>query len=179
MNEQLQDIPLITIDGKEVSLKDYAGKVILIVNVASKCGLTPQYSSLERFYRHHAEEGLVVLGFPANDFGEQEPGTDQQIADFCKTEYEVTFPLFSKIAVSGPHQHPLYTALVRAKPSTVGEGSMRQRLQDYGIAVNLEPEVLWNFEKFLISREGEVVGRFAPDMDITDTRIQEAIRALL
>jgi len=179
MNKHLQDIRLKTINGQEVTLKDYAGKVIVIVNVASKCGLTPQYSSLERLYREHAEEGLVVLGFPANDFREQEPGTDQQIAEFCSAEYQVTFPLFSKIAVSGAQQHPLYGALISARPTTLGEGVMRQRLIDFGIAVNSVPEVLWNFEKFLISREGEVVGRFAPDMDVSDARIQKEVQMLL
>lgn len=171
----LQDIPVARIDGAPTTLADYRGKVLLVVNVASKCGLTPQYEGLEALYREQKEQGLEILGFPANNFREQEPGTEADIASFCATTYDVTFPLFSKISVAGEDKHPLYQALTTAKTDVVGDGPMRERLAGYGIPTNPPGEVVWNFEKFLISRDGEVVGRFAPDVPPTDPRIAEAI----
>ena len=118
----LQDIPLKAIDGQDSSLAQYRGKVLLVVNVASKCGLTPQYSALETLYQDKRAEGLEVLGFPANNFKGQEPGSDAEIASFCSTEYDVHFPLFSKISVLGEDQHPLYAALTAKQPTAAGDG---------------------------------------------------------
>jgi glutathione peroxidase len=173
----LQRIPLKTIDGQERMLADYAGKVVLVVNVASKCGLTPQYEGLEALYREQRDQGLVVLGFPANNFREQEPGTDAEIADFCTLTYGVDFPMFAKISVAGADTHPLYAALIQAQPvATSPDGAdMRAKLTGYGITPNPEPEVLWNFEKFLIGRSGAVVARFSPDTDPHDPALTAAI----
>ena len=173
----IQDIPLKTIDGADARLADYAGKVLLVVNVASKCGLTPQYDALEKLYAEKRAQGLVVLGFPANDFGAQEPGTDEEIQAFCSTSYGVDFPMFSKIAVTGPQTHPLYKALIAAHPETAAKPgeNFRERLAGYGMTPNPEPGILWNFEKFVIGKDGEVVARFAPNIEPTDPMVQEAI----
>jgi glutathione peroxidase len=171
----LQDIPLKTIDGGDANLGDYAGKVLLVVNVASKCGLTPQYEGLESLYRKYHDQGFEVLGFPANNFGAQEPGTDAEIASFCSTSYDVGFPMFSKISVVGEDKHPLYAGLIAAQPAADGTGDFREKLKGYGMTPNPEPEVLWNFEKFLIGRDGDVVARFSPDMAPDDDRIVTAI----
>ncbi|TAA43478.1 glutathione peroxidase [Pseudoxanthomonas winnipegensis] len=175
----LYDIPLTTIDGQPAKLGDYRGKVLLVVNVASKCGLTPQYAGLEALYRDKHAAGLEVLGFPANNFKEQEPGSDAEIASFCSTEYDVTFPLFSKISVAGNSVHPLYQALINAQPVAIGEGPMREKLKGLDIKVNPAPGVLWNFEKFLIGRDGRVVARFSPDVAADDARLREAVDAAL
>jgi glutathione peroxidase len=135
-------------DGTEVSMADYRGKVVLAVNVASKCGFTPQYTGLEALHRKYADRGLAVLGFPCNQFAEQEPGTEQEIAAFCRVNYDVTFPIFSKIEVNGREAHPLYKWLKRKAP-----GLLRVQL------------VPWNFTKFLIGRDGEKVKRFAPNFE--------------
>ena len=176
----IQDIPLRTIDGRDASLRDYAGQVLLVVNVASKCGLTPQYEALESLYGAHREQGFTVLGFPCNQFLGQEPGEEAEIAAFCDTKYGIDFPLFSKIEVKGPGQHPLYAALTQAiadarvKP----DSGFRDRLAKHG--VDPRPgEVLWNFEKFLIARDGAVVARFAPDVPPDDPMVTEAIAAEL
>ena len=163
MATAIQDIPLKTIDGEEKTLHDYAGKVLLIVNVASKCGLTPQYEGLEKLYENYRDQGFEVLGFPANDFGAQEPGSNDEIATFCTTNFGVNFPMFSKITVVGEGKHPLYGALTSERPTAEGNPeAFREKLRGYGMTPNLEPEVLWNFEKFIVSRHGEVVARFAP-----------------
>lgn len=175
----IQDIPLKRIDGAPDTLAAHKGKVLLIVNVASKCGLTPQYEGLEKLYEARRAQGLEVLGFPANNFRGQEPGSDAEIADFCKTTYDVQFPLFSKISVVGPDQHPLYAALTRAKPEATGEGPMRARLEGFKIETNPAPDILWNFEKFVIGRSGEVVARFAPDVGADDPRLLAVIDAEL
>jgi len=175
---EIESIPVKTIDGQETSLGDYAGKVRLVVNVASKCGLTPQYEGLEKLYKSYRERGLEVLGFPANDFGGQEPGTEEEIQSFCETNYGVDFPMFSKIAVTGEEQHPLYRNLVEAQPkakSNSNEDDFRERLVGYGITPNPAPGVLWNFEKFLVGRDGEVKERFAPDVTPDDPMVVEAI----
>lgn len=169
------DIPLETIDGSDASLADYAGQVLLVVNVASRCGLTPQYSALEALYRRYKEEGFAVLGFPSNDFRGQEPGTNIEIADFCRTNYDIGFPMFGKIAVTGEDQHPLYAALTAAAPAATGGEAMRERLSGHGIEVAPPPAILWNFEKFLIGRDGSVVGRFTPDTPPDDERVTRAI----
>ena len=180
----LYDIPLTTLSGEPATLADYSGKVLLIVNVASKCGLTPQYTALEQLYQQFKDKGLVVLGFPANDFAGQEPGTNEEIATFCSTEYPVTFPLFAKIAVTGPDKHPLYNELTTSYPEAIPFGPWREGLAKYAAAHGFPPpseapEVLWNFEKFLIGRDGTVVARFAPDMPPSDERITTAIEQTL
>jgi glutathione peroxidase len=178
---ELQTIRLNRIDGGQASLGDYAGKVLLVVNVASKCGLTPQYEGLERLYGQYRDRGLVVLGFPANDFRGQEPGSDAEIAEFCKLTYDVDFPMFSKIKVTGPDKHPLYAALIEAHPNVTSAtgGAMRDRLEGHGIAPNPEPELLWNFEKFLVGRDGKVIGRFSPDTAPDHPLLVAAIEAAL
>ena len=175
----LTSIPLQKIDGANATLADYSGKVLLVVNVASKCGLTPQYTGLEKLYQDKHAKGLEILGFPANDFKGQEPGSNDEIATFCSTNYDVHFPLFSKVTVLGPDKHPLYAQLTKAQPDTLGDGPMRERLKGHGIHVSDKPDVAWNFEKFLINRKGEVVGRFAPDMTPDDPRLLSAIDAEL
>jgi glutathione peroxidase len=180
MTTALADIPLQTIDGTPTSLADYAGKVALVVNVASKCGLTPQYEGLEALYRDYRDRGLVVLGFPANDFGAQEPGTNEEIASFCTTNFAVDFPMFAKITVVGPEKHPLYAALTSAAPKAQGGAdAFRERLKGYGMTPNPEPEVLWNFEKFLIGKDGKVIARFAPTTAPNDENLVGAIEAAL
>ncbi len=176
----LQEIPVDSINAEPTSLGDYAGSVLLVVNVASKCGLTPQYEGLEALYREYKDQGLVVMGFPANNFREQEPGENAEIAEFCSLTYDVTFPLFSKISIVGDDKHPLYTELIEQAPPITGDTeSHRTRLREYGITPTEDPDVTWNFEKFLISRDGQVVGRFAPSITPGDSAMVEAIQAEL
>jgi glutathione peroxidase len=180
MTQPIESIPVKTIDGTEATLGDWSGKVRLVVNVASKCGLTPQYEALEQLYETYSGKGLEVLGFPANNFREQEPGTNDEISEFCSTTYGVKFPLFSKISVKGADQHPLYAALEAARPAkTFKDDSFKERLAGFGIKPDSETEVLWNFEKFLIGRDGAVIGRFAPDISPQDPIIVEAVEAAL
>jgi len=160
MTASLAEIPLKTIDGTDASLKDYAGKVVLIVNVASKCGNTPQYAELETLYQKYSPQGFVVLGFPCNDFGAQEPGTNEQIKEFCSLKYKVTFPMFDKVHVKGPEQSPLYAALS-------------------GPDAKLPGDVKWNFGKFLIGKNGEVIARFEPGMKPENPEIVSAIETAL
>jgi glutathione peroxidase len=173
----IQDIPLKTINGQDATLGDHAGSVLLVVNVASKCGLTPQYEGLETLHRVYRDRGLVVLGFPANNFLQQEPGTDEEIAAFCTTTYDVTFPMFAKISVAGEDRHPLYAALTAAQPRADGPNgnAMRERLAGKNIPIHPEPEILWNFEKFVVGRNGETVARFAPDTPLDDPALLRAI----
>lgn len=146
-----------SIDGKPVKLSQYQGKVVLMVNVASKCGLTPQYEELEALHEKYNEKGLAVLGFPANEFGKQEPGTNQEIAEFCKKDYGVEFPMFAKVVVKGEGQCDLYKLLTD----------------------NDKKPISWNFEKFLVNKKGEVVARFEPRMKPDDPKIIKAIEAEL
>ncbi|HUN35536.1 MAG TPA: glutathione peroxidase [Trebonia sp.] len=160
-----------TAAGEEVSLGDYAGKVLLIVNVASKCGLTPQYEGLEALYREAADRGLQVLGFPCNQFKEQEPGTDAEIQDFCKTTYDVTFPVFSKVDVNGPAADPLYEYLRTEAPGDFGP----QYGPFYEAISKIKPDagaddVKWNFTKFLIGRDGTVIKRYEPPVSPDDIK---------
>ena len=175
----IQHIPLKRIDGTSVRLGDYAGKVLLIVNTASKCGLTPQYEDLEALYRARRGQGLEILGFPANDFKEQEPGTDAEIAAFCQSAYDVTFPVFARISVKGGQAHPLYRALTAVRPERTGAEAFRKRLEESGLGPENASDVLWNFEKFLISRKGEVIGRYSPDMKVSDPAIASDIEQAL
>ncbi|MCB1448085.1 MAG: glutathione peroxidase [Rhizobiaceae bacterium] len=158
-------------DGTTGSLGDYAGKVLLVVNTASKCGLTPQYEALEALYRARKDEGLEILGFPANDFMGQEPGSDAEIASFCQLTYDVTFPVFSKISVKGADAHPLYRQLTAAHPAKAGAEEFLKRMAESGLAPERPEDVLWNFEKFLVSRKGEVIGRYSPSMKPDDAML--------
>lgn len=151
-----------TIDGKTGSLAEYRGKVALIVNVASRCGLTPQYSALEELYRGMRDRGFVVLGFPCNQFGAQEPGTEADIKQFCSTRYDVTFPMFSKLEVNGKNRHPLYAWLTEQPTQPDGPG-----------------DISWNFAKFLIGKDGHVVARFSPKTSPTTPSLVEAIESAL
>ena len=173
---KLQEIQIDTIGGEPTTLGAYAGKVLLVVNVASKCGLTPQYTALEALYRGYRDRGLVVLGFPANDFGAQEPGTNAQIAEFCSLNYSVDFPLFAKIGVVGADKHPLYAELTAAAPTAQGDkDAFRQRLRGFGLTPTEDPEVLWNFEKFVVARDGRVIARFAPSVTPDDPTLVAVI----
>ena len=181
----LYDIPLTTLRGEPTRLEQYRGKVLLLVNVASQCGFTPQYTGLETLYQRFAAQGLVVLGFPANDFGGQEPGSDEQIAQFCSRDYPVSFPLFSKISVTGPEKHPLYASLTEQQPQRLSNNDeLVTYLSEYAAAngfppPNQLPEVLWNFEKFLVDRNGKVIGRFNSDITPEDAQLTGAIEAAL
>ena len=179
MTQSVYHIPVQDIQGQAVDLAQYQGKVLLIVNVASKCGLTPQYEGLEQLYQAKKAQGLEVLGFPANNFLEQEPGSNDEIQHFCSVNYDVHFPLFAKISVAGDDKHPLYQTLTQAIPERTGEGPWWKDLVDYGLTPNNPPEVLWNFEKFLVNKKGEIVARFAPDITADDERIVSAIEAEL
>jgi glutathione peroxidase len=141
----IHDVDVTTFDGRQQSLSRFAGQVLLIVNTASKCGFTPQYAGLEDLYRRFRERGLVVLGFPCNQFGQQEPGDEREIQHFCSTNYDVSFPMFAKIAVNGPEAHPLYQRLKEEAPGLLGSEGIK-----------------WNFTKFLVDRQGRVVSRYAP-----------------
>jgi len=155
----IYDITVAAIDGSTQPLAQYRGKVMLIVNVASRCGYTPQYQGLEALYRKYQDRGLVVLGFPCNQFGAQEPGSEAEIQRFCESRYHVTFPLFSKIDVNGEHAHALYRWLKSARPGVLGTEAIK-----------------WNFTKFLVGRDGEVVNRYgsstSPDQLESDIEAQ-------
>ncbi len=159
-DSSLYDIDVQTIDGDTRSLGAYRGKTLLVVNVASQCGFTPQYAGLEALFRKYNEQGLVVLGFPCNQFGRQEPGTEADIQTFCTSSYGVTFPLFAKIDVNGPGTHPLYQRLKSARPGLLGTEAIK-----------------WNFTKFLVNARGEVVARYAPSD--TPERIDGDVAKLL
>jgi glutathione peroxidase len=156
----IHDIEAKAIDGRNVSLGDFRGKALLIVNVASRCGFTPQYVGLEALYRKYKDRGLVVLGFPCNQFGRQEPASEEEIRTFCATTYDVTFPMFAKIEVNGAGAHPLYRFLKSERSGVLGTEAIK-----------------WNFTKFLVDRQGEVVKRYAPSD--TPERIERDLEALL
>ncbi|WP_369855692.1 glutathione peroxidase [Candidatus Thalassolituus haligoni] len=170
-----------TIDGEAKSLADYAGKALLVVNVASKCGLTPQYEQLEALYKEAQASGLEILGFPCNQFLGQEPGTEAEVKEFCSLTYGVSFPMFSKVEVNGEGRHPLYQQLIAAQPQrTTEEGSgFKDKLAGMNLLSDDETDVMWNFEKFLISKDGEVIGRFAPDMTVNSPILKAAVDAAL
>ncbi|MGA1982340.1 MAG: glutathione peroxidase [Acidobacteriaceae bacterium] len=186
MPASIYEIPVESITGEVTSLAAYRGKVLLVVNVASKCGLTKQYDALEKLYAQFKDRGLVVAGFPANDFGAQEPGSNEEIATFCQASFGVDFPMFSKIAVTGPGIHPLYSTLIAAEPKATGatRGEFRQKLNGFlsknGFPpTNPEPGILWNFEKFLLGREGKVIARFSPEVVPDDPAVVAAIEKAL
>jgi glutathione peroxidase len=185
MATPIYDLPVHRITGEGLSLADYRGKLLLVVNVASKCGLTKQYDALEKLYLRFKDAGLVVLGFPANDFGGQEPGSNEEIQAFCSTTFNVTFPMFQKIAVTGPDTDPLYQELIAAQPKAIGpnrdafRAGLDKFMSNMGTSTNPEPGILWNFEKFLISRDGAVIARFSPDVTPDDPAVIAAIEAAL
>lgn len=156
----LEEIPLKDINGKPTSLKEYKGKVLLVVNVASKCGLTPQYKALEAIHEKYKDQGFSVLGFPCNQFNGQEPGTNEEIKKFCSDNYKVTFPLFDKLEVNGTNRHPLYVALAGKDSPYPGD-------------------IKWNFGKFLIGRDGKIVKRFEPRTTPDAPEVTQAIEAAL
>jgi glutathione peroxidase len=158
MTENVLDTKVQTAQGQEQSLSDYQGNVLLIVNVASKCGHTPQYAGLERLYEKYKDQGFQVLGFPCNQFGGQEPGTMAEIQTFCEMNYGVQFPIFQKLEVKGPHQAPLYEKLTRTEPAG---------------------DVSWNFEKFLVAKNGDVIARFTPKTQPEDPKLVGAIEQAL
>ena len=162
MYHSVLDFSMKNIDGKVVPLKEYTGKVIMIVNVASKCGHTPQYKGLETLYKTYGSRGFVILGFPANNFGGQEPGTNEEIKNFCTTNYNVTFPMFSKISVKGEDKNPLYTFLTQKDTDPMCSG-----------------EIKWNFTKFLIDRKGNIINRFEPKTEPEDAVVINAIKEAL
>ncbi|WP_181556662.1 glutathione peroxidase [Thermaerobacillus caldiproteolyticus] len=151
----IYDFTVKTIRGEEKSLADYKGKVLLIVNTASKCGFTPQYKELQELYEQYRDHGFVVLGFPCNQFGQQEPGTEQEIEQFCQVNYGVTFPMFAKVDVNGEHAHPLFVYLTEKAPGIFGTKAIK-----------------WNFTKFLVDRYGNVVERFAPKTKPSDLKAE-------
>jgi glutathione peroxidase len=154
MSISIADISVKTIDGTSKSMADYAGKVLLIVNVASQCGYTPQYKGLEALYQKYQAQGLEVLGFPCNDYGMQEPGSNTEIQQFCETRYGVTFPMFDKVHAKGSQQHPLYAQLTKAEPMG---------------------DVAWNFEKFLVNKQGEVIARYKSGVAPESLELNQAI----
>jgi glutathione peroxidase len=158
----LYDIPIKTLDGKPSSLNDYAGKAVLVVNVASKCGLTPQYEGLERIHEQYAARGFSVVGVPCNQFGGQEPGSSEEIQEFCSATYGVTFPLTEKVEVNGDERHPLYAALIETADAEGAAG-----------------DIQWNFEKFLIGADGTVLNRFRPRTEPEAPEVIAAIEAAL
>ncbi len=160
----MHDFAATSADGAEVSLADYAGKVVLVVNVASKCGLTPQYDGLEAMYRDLHGRGLEVLGFPCNQFGGQEPGSDAEIQQFCTATYDVTFPVLGKVDVNGPDAHPLYRYLREQAPGDFGPqyGEFYTAISSMRPDADGTDEVKWNFTKFLVGRDGEVIKRYEP-----------------
>lgn len=175
----VQNIPVNRIDGEQQTLADYQGKVLLVVNVASKCGLTPQYEGLQKLYADKQSDGLEILGFPANNFMGQEPGSNEEIQEFCSLNFNVSFPMFEKISVLGDDKHPLYDALTDAQPSAEGDGPFREKLKGHGVERDNPADILWNFEKFVVGRSGEVVARFAPDVTADDPRLVACIEAEL
>lgn len=156
----IYDFAVTTIDGKQTTLAEYRGKVLLIVNVASRCGFTPQYDGLEKLHRQFGDQGLAVLGFPCNQFGNQEPGSEAEIMEFCRLNYGVSFPMFAKVAVNGPDTHPLYAFLKSERPGILGSTAIK-----------------WNFTKFLVDRGGRVTARFPSTT--TPESLEAEIRRLL
>ncbi len=154
------DFKMKRLDGKEESLTDYRGKVLMLVNVASRCGLTPQYEGLQELYQRYQHKGFEILGFPANNFGSQEPGTDAQIAEFCQANYGVTFPMFSKISVKGADMHPLYEEIT-SQPASIGG------------------EITWNFQKYLVDQNGNIAAKFTPETEPSDPRLVSKLDELL
>jgi glutathione peroxidase len=181
MQTQLNQIQFRTSDGQSKTLADYSGKVVLVVNVASKCGLTPQYEGLESTFEKYKGQGFTVLGFPANEFAGQEPGTNEEIQDFCQMKFGIKFPVLEKIVVKGPGQHPLYKALTESVPKAQNkaDSGLEKKLQEKGLLSGKPGDIMWNFEKFLINRQCKIVARFAPDVEPNDPMVTQAIETAL
>ena len=179
MSEAIYDIPVARIDGSSTTLSEHRGEVLLVVNVASKCGLTPQYEGLEKLYEKFRGKKFSILGFPSNDLLGQAPYSTDQIKTFRSTTCNVQFPFYTKIHVMRPHKSPPYPQRTPALPETEGRASMEAMLHGYKIETTAKPEVVWNFEKFLVSRQGKVVRRFAPDTAPDAPALVDAIEAEL
>lgn len=181
MSATLYDIPLKRLDGQATSLADFKGQVLLIVNVASKCGLTPQYTGLEQLFEQYRGQGLQVLGFPCNDFAGQEPGSAEDIQSFCTLNYSVQFPMFDKVTINSGDRHPLYAQLIAAQPTAQpsGDGKLLETLAKHNLLPKQPTDVTWNFEKFLVGRDGAVLARFAPDVAPDAPALKAAIEAAL
>ncbi|MEM7038495.1 MAG: glutathione peroxidase [Bacteroidota bacterium] len=162
MDQTVHQFTMKSLAGEDIALENYAGKALLIVNTASECGLTPQYADLQDLHEMYADKDFAILGFPANNFGAQEPGTDPQIANFCKVNYGVTFQMFSKISVKGDDQHPLYQFLTSKDKNGVADS-----------------EVQWNFQKYLVGKDGKLIRTFAPTSNVGEDEIQSAIQAAI
>ncbi|PIQ29159.1 glutathione peroxidase [bacterium (Candidatus Blackallbacteria) CG17_big_fil_post_rev_8_21_14_2_50_48_46] len=177
----LQTIPFKDKQGEEKTLKDFQAKATLVVNVASKCGLTPQYTGLQALYEKYHAQGLEIMGFPANEFLAQEPGSNEEIQSFCSLNYGVGFPIHQKIVVKGEGQHPLYKALTEGQPEAIKNenGQFETLLSSKGLITGEPHEIHWNFEKFLLNAEGQIVARFFPDITAKDERVISQIEALL
>lgn len=186
MKSELYQIPFRRADGSETTLAEHGGKVLLLVNVASKCGLTPQYDGLQKLFARYRDRGFLILGFPANEFGSQEPGTDPEIQQFCRLNYGVDFPVNAKLVVKGAGQHPLYRFLTEAKTKAESAGGLTGVIAGAKSIIREKRSggwsagaITWNFEKFLVDRAGMVVARFAPDIKPEDPRIIEAVESEL
>lgn len=177
MKVNLLDITFNDKNGNPKTIRDFKAKLYLIVNVASKCGLTPQYKSLQELYEKYSKKGLEILAFPANEFLGQEPGTDEEIQSFCSLTYNVTFPVNAKIIVKGEGQHTLYKTLTELTPVSIKNenGSFEKLLTEKGLISGGPSDIKWNFEKFLVNEKGEIVGRFFPDIDVSDSRVTSLI----
>lgn len=175
----LFDIEVDRIDGNGTTMGEFSGDVLLVVNVASKCGYTPQYEGLEKLFETYRDRGFKVLGFPSNDFLGQEPGTNDEIQAFCTTNFGVQFPMFSKIAVAGADPHPLYAHLNAAQAYAAGREVIEESIRSHDAEPPPRPEVIWNFEKFLVARDGKVVGRFAPSIEPDAPELVAAIENAL
>ena len=181
MSQNIYDIAVRRIDGSSSTLAEYCGRVMLIVNVASNCGLTPQYAGLQTLHARYSRRGLSVLGFPCNDFAAQEPGTEGEIASFCDTTFGVTFPLFGKININSAPRHALYDRLIASQPEARANAgaALKETLAKHGLLPKQPSDVLWNFEKFVVGREGQVRSRFAPDIVPDDAGLVSEIESAL
>lgn len=181
MSSGVYSFNLKTITGENKSLGDYKGKVLLMVNVASECGLTPQYVGLDKLHKDYNSSGLEILGFPANEFYAQEPGSDKEIHEFCRSTYGVEFSMFSKIVVKGEGQHPLYKYLTETKKDAVINpgGSLMSFLESKNLLTGHAYDIKWNFEKFLIGKNGQILARFAPDIDPQDPVLLNELKKAL
>ena len=179
--KRIYDYKALNNKGVEVDLAQYEGKVLMIVNTASKCGFTPQYDGLEALYQKYKEKGLVIIGFPCDQFAHQEPGSDAEIEEFCRLNHGVTFPLMKKADVNGAQEHPVFTYLKEAAPTEEYKGlkakATKKMLKTLSKSVEKESDILWNFTKFIIDREGNVVARFEPTADMAE--VEACVKALL
>lgn len=181
MDSKISQIEFKMADGKTTTLSAFDAKAIMVVNVASKCGLTPQYEGLETLYEKYKDKGFLVVGFPANEFAGQEPGTDEEIQKFCVSSFGVKFPVAAKLVVKGEGQHPLFELLTEEKPVATMKvgGTLEAKLREHGLLNGKPGDIMWNFEKFLLDKNGNVVNRFAPDITPDDPAIAHAIESVL